>query len=87
MFSVNKYGNVGRNTLRQPGMKVWDIGLFKEMPITEGHRLQFRWEAFNLWNTPQFRAPAAQLGAANFGTITSTWLDNRQMQFALKYLF
>lgn len=86
-FAVNKYGDVGRNTLRQPGMKVWDIGVFKEFPITEGHRVQFRWETFNLWNTPQFRAPASQLGAANFGVITSTWLDNRQMQFALKYLF
>lgn len=87
MFAVNKYGDVGRNTLRQPGMKVWDIGVFKEFPVREGHRFQFRWEAFNLWNTPQFRAPSAQLGAANFGVITSTWLDNRQMQFALKYLF
>jgi hypothetical protein len=68
-------------------MKAWDIGVFKEIPIVEGQRLQFRWEAFNLWNTPQFRAPSSQLGAANFGVITSTWLDNRQMQFALKYLF
>ena len=32
---TNKYGNVGRNTLRQPAMKVWDIGLFKEFPVTE----------------------------------------------------
>jgi hypothetical protein len=84
---TNKYGNVGRNTLRQPGMKLWDIGLFKEFPVTERQRVQFRWEAFNLWNTPQFRAPNAQLGTPTFGQITSTWLDNRQMQFALKYLF
>ena len=85
--ATNKYGNVGRNTLRQPGMKLWDIGLFKEFPVTETQRVQFRWEAFNLWNTPQFRAPNAQLGTPTFGQITSTWLDNRQMQFALKYLF
>ncbi|HVV72634.1 MAG TPA: TonB-dependent receptor, partial [Verrucomicrobiae bacterium] len=85
--AVNKYGNVGRNTLRQPGMKTWDVGVFKEFPVREGQRFQFRWEIFNMWNTPQFRAPNSQLGAANFGQITSTWLDNRQMQFALKYLF
>lgn len=84
---VNQYGNVGRNTMRQPGIKTWDIGLFKEFPVTEGQRFQLRWESFNLWNTPQFSAPVAQLGTANFGQITSTWLDNRQMQFALKYLF
>jgi hypothetical protein len=87
MRVTNKYGNVGRNTLRQPAMKVWDIGLFKEFPVREGQRFQFRWEAFNLWNTPQFRAPNAQLGTPTFGQITSLWLDNRQMQFALKYLF
>jgi hypothetical protein len=86
-FANNKYGDVGRNTLTQPAMKIWDIGVFKEFPVKEGHRFQFRWEVFNLWNTPQFRSPNAQLGAANFGVITSTWLDNRQMQFALKYLF
>jgi len=84
---TNKYGNVGRNTLRQPGMKVWDIGLFKDFPVNERQRFQLRWEAFNLWNTPQFRAPDAQLGTPTFGQITSTWLDNRQMQFALKFLF
>jgi outer membrane receptor protein involved in Fe transport len=86
-FAVNKYGALGRNTMRQPAMKLWDIGVFKEFPVSEGKRFQFRWETFNLWNTPQFRAPNAQLGAANFGQITSTWLDNRQMQFALKFLF
>ena len=85
--ATNKYGNVGRNTLRQPAMKVWDIGLFKEFPVGERQRFQFRWESFNLWNTPQFRAPGAQLGTPTFGQITSTWLDNRQMQFALKFLF
>ena len=85
--AANKYGDVGRNTLRQPGMKVWDIGVFKEFPVREGHRFQFRWEVFNLWNTPQFRAPVAQFGNPSFGIITSTWMDNRQMQFALKYLF
>ncbi|MCC6364595.1 MAG: TonB-dependent receptor [Bryobacterales bacterium] len=85
--AVNKFGNVGRNTLRQPAMKGWDIGVFKAFPIGEKRRFQLRWEVFNLWNTPQFRAPAAQLGSPDFGRITSTWLNNRQMQFALKYLF
>ena len=86
-FANNKYGALGRNTLRQPALKTWDIGVFKEFPIKELKRFQLRWELFNLWNTPQFRAPNAQLGAANFGVITSTWLDNRQLQFALKFLF
>jgi outer membrane receptor protein involved in Fe transport len=82
-----KFGNVGRNTLTAPGIQTWDVGLFKEFPINEQHRVQFRFEAFNLFNTPVFRAPNSQLGGAGFGQITSTWQDNRQLQFALKYLF
>jgi len=86
-FADLKFGDVGRNTLRQPAMKTWDIGLFKEFPVREGHRFQFRFEGFNLFNTPQFRAPNATLGGPAFGAITATWLDNRQLQFGLKYLF
>ncbi len=86
-FADLHFGNVGRNTLRQPAMKTWDIGLFKQFPIREGQRLQFRFEAFDLFNTPQFAAPNRTLGAPAFGQITSTWLDNRQLQLALKYLF
>ncbi len=86
-FADFKFGDVGRNTLRQPAMKTWDVGLFKEFPVKEGHRFQFRFEGFNLFNTPQFRAPNAVLGAPAFGVVTATWLDNRQMQLALKYLF
>jgi hypothetical protein len=86
-FAVLQYGDVGRNTLRQPSMKTWDVGLFKEIPVKEKQRFQFRAEVFNLYNTPQFSAPNSQLGAPGFGQITSTWLANRQMQLALKYLF
>jgi hypothetical protein len=86
-FSNLKFGATGRNTLRQPAMKTWDVGLFKEFPVTERQRFQFRLEAFNLFNTPQFSAPNAVFGAPAFGQITSTWLSNRQLQLALKFLF
>lgn len=86
-FTDFKFGDVGRNTLRQPAMKTWDVGVFKEFPVREGHRFQFRFEGFNIFNTPQFRAPDATLGSPTFGVITATWLDNRQVQLALKYLF
>ncbi|MBK9167163.1 MAG: TonB-dependent receptor [Bryobacterales bacterium] len=86
-FADLKFGEVGRNILRQPGIRTWDIGLFKEFPVKELHRFQFRFEAFNLFNTPVFRAPNAVLGTPAFGQITATWQDNRQLQFALKYLF
>ncbi|MBI3697239.1 MAG: TonB-dependent receptor [Acidobacteria bacterium] len=86
-FASLKFGNVGRSPLRQPGIKTWDVGVFKEFPVKESQRFQFRFETFNLFNTPQFRAPSSQLGGPAFGQINATWLDNRQLQFALKYLF
>lgn len=81
------YGNAGVNLLDAPAQKTWDFALFKEFRIKEGHRLQFRWEAFNFLNTPQFSAPAQSLGQATFGRITSTITGNREMQFGLKYFF
>jgi hypothetical protein len=48
--------------------------------------IEVRAEVFNLLNTPPLGAPAAVLGAANFGTITSAG-DPRVVQLALKFLF
>ena len=81
------YGNAGVGLLDSPGLKTWDFALFKEFRFRERHRVQFRWEAFNFLNTPQFNAPSRTLGDATFGRITSTITSNREMQFGLKYSF
>jgi hypothetical protein len=81
------YGNAGVSLVDAPAQKTWDFALFKEFTITEGHRLQFRYEAFNFLNTPQFAGPDRMLGSATFGRISSTVVNNREMQFGLKYLF
>jgi len=81
------YGNSGVGLFDSPGQKTWDFALFKEFRVKEGHRIQFRWEAFNFTNTPQFGGPDRTLGSATFGQITGTQVNNREMQFGLKYLF
>lgn len=81
------YGNVGTGTLEAPATKTVDFALVKEFRIREGHKIQFRWEAFNFLNTPQFSAPDRTLGSPTFGQITSTVVNNREMQFGLKYRF
>ncbi|MGH9656938.1 MAG: hypothetical protein ACRD96_00245, partial [Bryobacteraceae bacterium] len=86
-LSPKGYGNAGVSLFDAPAQKTWDIGCFKEFNIREGHRLQFRYEAFNFLNTPQFSAPSRSLGAADFGRINSTVLNNREMQFGLRYMF
>jgi hypothetical protein len=95
------FGNAGRNILRGPGYTNINFSGFKNFTFKERFNLQFRAEFFNLFNTPIFNNPNATLplltdtttytaaNIQNFGTITSTrqGLDNRQIQFALKFLF
>ena len=61
-----------------------DVSLSRVFPIMSRFRLQFRADAFNLFNTPQFGFPNANIGSPTAGRITSTIGDNRSMQFALK---
>jgi hypothetical protein len=80
-------GTAGRNTLVRPGTQVLDATLTRNIRITEGQSLQFRWEAFNALNHPNWNAPATNvLVPATFGKVTSA-RTMREMQFALKYIF
>ncbi len=86
------FGNVSRNRLIGPSRFSWDFSANKNFPITEGHRLQFRFEAFNFPNHPNLGAPGASWGTSpttptvGFGRIRSTG-TMRQLQFGLKYVF
>lgn len=87
-FSGGKgYGNAGVALFDAPAQKTWDFALFKEFRARERHKVQIRWEAFNFLNTPQFAAPSRGLGSADFGRISGTSVNNREMQFGLKYGF
>ncbi len=80
------FGNLGRNAFRTPGLEQWDLGLDKNFRITEGIKLQFRGEFFNILNHTNFAPPSNISTSASFGTITSTF-PARQIQVALKLLF
>jgi outer membrane receptor protein involved in Fe transport len=79
-------GTTPRNSVRGPGFARTDLSLFKNVDLTGRHRLQFRLEAFNLWNQERFGQPGNQIGTANFGRIT-TAEDGRIIQLAVKYNF
>jgi hypothetical protein len=83
------FGTSPRNPLVGPGVSTFDLSASKQfsMPWAEGHELMFRAEFFNAFNTPQFGNPVGTLGTTTFGQVTSTRLDNRQIQLALKYSF
>ena len=84
--AVGTFGTSGRNILRGPGDVSVDAGLFKNIPIREGHRVQFRMETFNVLNRVNFGNPNANRSAAAFGRITSAG-QPRVIQLALKYQF
>ncbi len=79
-------GNSGVGVVRGPGWKSTDLSLMKFFRVKEGHRLEFRAEAFSLTNTPQFAAPNRSKSSGTFGEITSAQ-GERQVQLALKYSF
>jgi hypothetical protein len=82
------YGNAGRNIVKGPGLFATDFSVFKNVPLkTERAHLQFRFEFFNIFNTPSFNQPTAVFGTATFGNIGSTLIPNRQFQVAAKILF
>ncbi|MEJ7608110.1 MAG: hypothetical protein WKF37_18045, partial [Bryobacteraceae bacterium] len=82
------FGNTGRNVGTGPSQTNFDFSLFKDFAFSEGERkLQFRVEAFNVMNTPQFQIPERTFNTPQFGTITSTINDNRDIQVALRFVW
>jgi hypothetical protein len=89
-------GNSGRNVFRNPGFIETDASLVKKFRITEGHAINFRAEAYNLFNHPNFGFAAANLNIttpASFGKFSQTLGtqtssgSSRTMQLALRYDF
>lgn len=86
------YGNLGRNTLRGPGLATWDFSTQKDTKFGERLNLQFRAEIFNLLNRANFNMPnevvfTPQGVSPTAGVITSTTTTARQVQFGLKLLW
>jgi hypothetical protein len=79
-------GTSGRGVVYGPGFSRLDLSLFKNIKITEQVKLQFRTEAFNVFNHTNPNAVSTTLGSSTFGHIT-TYRDPREMQFGLKLSF
>jgi carboxypeptidase family protein/TonB-dependent receptor-like protein len=80
------FGNAARNSVRGPNFWQFDFAASKRFALGGPARFEFRFEAFNLLNHTNFRAPNGNRSAAGFGTITSTF-DPRQLQFGFKVLW
>jgi len=94
------FGNAPRNFARGFGAWQMDLAVRRDFPIYERLKLQFRAEAFNIFNHPNFGTIDPGFGGKKFGQATSTLANSggvltplyrqggsRSMQFALKFIF
>lgn len=80
------FGDAGRNDIRGPGIKNWDVTVAKSTVLHEKCVLEFRTDLFNAFNTPQFLLPIRNIDSPDFGKIFQA-RDPRQIQFSLSLLF
>ena len=92
--AAGTYGSSGRNGFRGPGLWQADLGVTKRIQLTESTNIDFRAEAFNLFNRAQFGEPVANISNSTFGRIVTTANDgatgsgtSRQIQFMLRLNF
>ena len=93
------YGNAGRNILRTESLYRVDFSLFKNFPIHEDIYVQFRFEAFNVFNIMNYGAPSTSIGWPDGGFDPAAFPSAfrisrlaqnsfpRQLQLALKVYF
>jgi hypothetical protein len=87
-----RFGTLGRNTFRGPGLRNFDMALVKDTPLgmrggAEVASLQFRAEFFNVFNIVNFGLPSNILLGPGFGEISRTSGSSRQIQFSLKVIY
>jgi hypothetical protein len=70
-------GNIGLNVLRTPGTRQWDFLASKNFRIKERHNVQFRFEAFNFPNHPNWNTPSSAVHPR-----TNVWCDHLSQDYA-----
>ena len=72
-----------------PGLNDWDFSVHKKIPLKESTYLQFQAEFFNIFNHTNFANPDGHFtdGVTEFGKITATSVDQREVQLVLKLYF
>jgi Carboxypeptidase regulatory-like domain/TonB dependent receptor len=90
--ALGQLGNSRRRFFHGPGLNNFDMALSKTTKITESKELQLRFEAFNIFNHPQFENPDGTIDdglpqdGGTFGLVTAA-RDPRIMQIGAKFIF
>jgi hypothetical protein len=84
------FGDSGVGIVRGPDQRNFDLAIIKRTRapfLGEAANLEFRAELFNAFNTPQFSNPDNSFSSPTFGQISTTSVNPRIVQFALKFNF
>lgn len=76
-----------RGSIYQPGFDNWNMGLFKKFKVNERFNLQFRTEAYDVFNHPNWSGPGLNPTSGNFGKVTGKTNDVRNLQVSLRLQF
>ncbi len=76
-----------RNSIYGPGFQDWNLSLFKKFTIKESQHMEFRAEAFDVNNHPNWSAPNFTPTSSNFGKVTGKTNLARNLQLSLRYAF
>ncbi len=74
------FGATGFDSITGPGLNNWDIGVHKVFSLYRETSFTLRGEFFNAWNHAQFANPVSTVASNNFGQVTSTQHDAREIQ-------
>jgi hypothetical protein len=85
--SAGALGSEPNRSIQGPGFWNVDAALAKVLAVAGTRTIEFRVEAFNLFNNFNWGNPTTNLDSSTFGKITSQLGDPRIMQFAVKYGF
>jgi hypothetical protein len=83
---LGQFGTCRRRFFHGPGLNNFNMALLRTFKFTESKDLQFRFEAFNVFNHAQFTNPSGEINSGTFGEVTNA-RDPRIMQVALKFTF
>jgi len=85
--SAHDFGDARVGNLRGPDLVDFDFVLQKHFTLKEKGQIEFRSEFFNLFNHPNLGLPGTYVDVPGGSSITNTAVDNRELEFALKYTF
>ena len=87
--TLGQFGTCKPRAWHGPGLEDEDISVFKQFPVTEGSKIETRFEFFDAFNHPSFGNPSANISTSgsNFGKVSSTTAGPRIIQIAIKYYF